>query len=101
MPGGLSRNTLQTCTGERSHARLRLLWSLAEGVGDRVCRQDWCLGAVLDVTLGFLGSVTDGEPVDHVICRSLAHQFHALAAAYVACNLLEHTATVTVWPPTV
>lgn len=66
-----------------------------------MCQQDWCLGAVLDTTLGFLGSVADGEPTEHALCICLAYQFHAPAAAHIAFDPHARSATITTWPHTV
>jgi DNA-binding CsgD family transcriptional regulator len=59
------------------------------------------LGSVLDTTLGFLGSVADGEPTEHALCTCLAYQFHATAAAHIAFDLHTSIATMTAWPHTV
>jgi hypothetical protein len=72
-----------------------------KGVLERVCRQDWCLGAVLDVLLDFLDAVADGESTEHALCMSLADRFDASAAALISFDAETSTATVTAWPHTI
>lgn len=63
-----------------------------------MCRQDWCLGAVLDVTVDLVGSVVDAESATDALCNCLARRFDAAAAAYIAFDHGTETATVMAWP---
>jgi hypothetical protein len=65
-----------------------------------MCRQDWCLGALHDFTLGFLDCVITGETSEQALCGCLGSQFDASATAHVLLDRRTSTAVVRAWPAT-
>lgn len=67
--------------------------------GRTVCRQGWCLRAVLDVTLALLDYVVTGDLTEHALCAVLAQRFQASAAGHIVLQPASSSATITFWSP--
>ena len=64
-----------------------------------MCRQAWCLRAVLEQTLGLLSCLAAGGLTEHVLFTKLAQGFGASAAGRVGFEPASGSATITIWSP--
>ena len=64
-----------------------------------MCRQAWCLRAVLEQTLGLLDRAAAGDLSHRALFTALAEGFGASAAAHVVVEPASGSATVTIWSP--
>jgi len=66
-----------------------------------VCREEWCLEAVLDAVAGTLHALESGTRAELALCSVLLERFDAALVAVVLVDPDNSTATLTAWPHTV